>query len=760
MSKKTNSTTLKWLHIARDMFSKSLACKNAIESQKLRNNAARMYHNALDTIEIIEYLLIDSKPKIPKSLVLESFFNLGNIYKMNAELNVKKKIEEIRKNKNNRNSDVITLSNEEMTTFNNAINAYKQMLRISFDDNLAISQIVSVLTHIALFYQHDLETCVKYLQECLRYLPDDETVHYNLGNIFHKLNKPEMSLIHYKLSISLCEKKCLVDNGKTNKERKQLLLNNLNGISGIYRSIKYWPEALHYLLKAESIEPTDPDIQNQLGVVYTEMRRTDLAEKAYQKGIQNYKQAFISTDTDFLLSELYLNYGHMHSYNGDNLQAVENYNKAIIICPRFNLPFQNKIMNMTYLFDQLDDKMYITRQHQMVNKLYKKGTGRYNFPPSFFSTAKINIGIVSGDFVDHPVSFFIRTFLEQYNTDKFNVTCYSECLIDTNLFNKNITFKFIKNMSAETAADLIYKDKIHILFDLAGHTAFNRLDVFALKPSPIQISYIGYPFTTGLDEMDYRITDNICDNHDVSQKMYTEKLLYLPGCFVNYDPTIVRRNNKGDIIKLDYPTLDQQPFIANNFITIGCFNRLNKITDNVVSLFNKIMINNENVRFMFKTKALLNKYVTQKFLSKFDKTVRNRIEILDCTLTHEEHLCTYNKVDIAIDTFPYSGTTTSCEALFMGVPVFTLYDQTYYFHPQNVTASILKNSSSDLDFYVCSNQDELLEKINLISSKDSSFWKDLKPNTRRNFLNGDVCNKTAYIKKMEHLLKNLVESQK
>ena len=127
------------------------------------------------------------------------------------------------------------------------------------------------------------------------------------------------------------------------EEHRRLRINNYNGISGIFRSLKQWPESLHYLLKAESIDKLDPDIQNQLGVVYTEMRRTDLAEIAYNRGIKNYERAFVSTDTKFLLSELYLNLGHMHSYNGDNHKSVECYNKSLQACPKFNLPFQNKI---------------------------------------------------------------------------------------------------------------------------------------------------------------------------------------------------------------------------------------------------------------------------------------------------------------------------------------------------------------------------------------------------------------------------------
>jgi predicted O-linked N-acetylglucosamine transferase (SPINDLY family) len=170
----------------------------------------------------------------------------------------------------------------------------------------------------------------------------------------------------------------------------------------------------------------------------------------------------------------------------------------------------------------------------------------------------------------------------------------------------------------------------------------------------------------------------------------------------------------------------------------------------MINVFNSILQTNKQVRFVFKTKALINKNIAKKFLEKFDKNVVKRIKILDCTLSHEQHLETYNAVDIAIDTFPYSGTTTSCEALMMGVPVFSVYDSEFYFHPQNVTCSILKNS--DMDYYVCQNVTEIINKIKELENKPLEFWKELKIKTREQFLNGKVCNKTEYMNNLEHLL--------
>ena len=260
--------------------------------------------------------------------------------------------------------------------------------------------------------------------------------------------------------------------------------------------------------------------------------------------------------------------------------------------------------------------------------------------------------------------------------------------------------------------------------------------------------------------MQYRITDKICDgDFSVSQQFYSEELIELKNCFLCYDPYVISRNDINQQSTFVMPKiLDTPKILQTNKLVIACFNRINKITDSVIVEFNKILLSDPNIIFLFKTKALINTRIKNDFVKKFHISVQNQIEIIDCTLSHLEHLKTYNHADISIDTFPYSGTTTSCESLMMGLPVFSIRDTEHFFHATNVSCSILTNSG--LDFYICQNTEEIIKKIKILQDKPVEFWKTNKQNTRDAFLSGKVCNQIEYMHNIQELFTTLYNKHK
>jgi predicted O-linked N-acetylglucosamine transferase (SPINDLY family) len=295
---------------------------------------------------------------------------------------------------------------------------------------------------------------------------------------------------------------------------------------------------------------------------------------------------------------------------------------------------------------------------------------------------RLRIGLVSPDFKEHPVIRFLMPFLEHHDRERIELFAYAQVAAPdewTEQARKQVAhWRSLVNVPDAEAADLIRGDEIDILVDLAGHTKDNRLLVFARKPAPVQVTYLGYPGTTGLSAMDYRITDALADPPGMTEEHHSEQLIRLPGCAWNYCPDTD-------------PLLGQDPAALRGCVTFGTFNNLSKINDRMLEVWARILEAVPGSRLLLKSVGFLSmkaqKRVRDVLLSKADIS-EERLDIRGPEDSHESHLALYREMDIALDTFPYHGTTTTCEALWMGVPVVTLAGQT---HVSRVGVSLLTN---------------------------------------------------------------------
>lgn len=632
-------------------------------------------------------------------------------------------------------------------------------------------------------FNTNCEENIKLLKNVLNVDPGDYQLQYNIAFMYQRINDLENSLIHFKLALSIINLQMQVkkfekvgDKDNTNKDidahlvaLTQYKVKCLNGIGSIYFSIQDRELANYFFYKALEVSPDDPDINNQIGVVFTELRLTDQAIKHYSHGIKHFKNAHISNDLDMLLASMHMNMGLAYCYEINYPKAIECYNKALVYKPRLSLAYQNKLLDMNYISHLIEDPMYIANLHKNINLIYPEVINNYkvslpnykinkdilSLPIRSKYTTKLRIGFISGDYICHPVSYFLSSILKNINYNIFDVYCYSLKVVDIKTVYPQCKIKIVKGTSPQELKDIIQKDNIDILFDLASQTGDNRLDTFVLKPAPIQISYIGYPNTSGLSNMDYHIVDNYTDSDGMrpgpggiirssTQKYYTEKLLFMPNCFLNYTPSIGFEN---------LPDLSNiQPCIKNEYLTIGTFNRYNKINDTVVALWERILIRCPNVKFIIKTKEFLTDKLKNQFINTWkNQEILKRVQIVQYSDLYTQHLKDYNKMDIAVDTFPYSGTTTSAEALCMGVPVLTLFDSEKQYHCQNVTSSFMANS--DLPEFIVFNEEEFIDKIEYYSNNLINL-RNLKKVVRDNFLNGHVCNHIEFINDFEDLILN------
>jgi predicted O-linked N-acetylglucosamine transferase (SPINDLY family) len=273
----------------------------------------------------------------------------------------------------------------------------------------------------------------------------------------------------------------------------------------------------------------------------------------------------------------------------------------------------------------------------------------------------LRIGLVSPDFRCHPVGFFVAPVLESRRREGFALICYSDVAVADSMTQHLAwgadLWRSTWQMDDQALAASIRGDKIDILVDLAGHTRNNRLLVFARKPAPIQITWAGYPDTTGLAQMDYLISDR-WQTPAGSEGWFVEKVLRMPDGYVAFQPP-------------EYaPPVASLPCAARGHVTFGCMNRLAKVNSEVVILWAHLLRECPGSRLVLRSHGLGDEAVARRYNKMFSRegVEPARVDLLD-SCSHGELLAGYDEIDIALDPFPYSGGLTTCEALWMGVPV-------------------------------------------------------------------------------------------
>ena len=320
------------------------------------------------------------------------------------------------------------------------------------------------------------------------------------------------------------------------------------------------------------------------------------------------------------------------------------------------------------------------------------------------SRQRLRIGYVSPDFYRHAVSSFIEPILEHHDRGQVEVFCYAEVHhpdgITRRLQDLSDVWRSTVGMDDEAVARMIHADGIDVLVDLAGHSHSDRtrIGVFTYKPAPVQASYLGYFCTTGLRAMDYWISDEITHPSPVSEPA-VEQIYRLPRCCVCYRPPE------------DAPPVVDRTATPGE-ITFGCFNDLTKIGDVAIDCWSRILRVLPGSRLVLKAGQLADQSARVATAARFARhgVSASRLEMLSYTSTQREHLALYNSIDIALDTAPRTGVTTTADALYMGVPVITMAGQRFI---ERLGASLL--SSVGLEDLIAANPDEYAAKALALS---------------------------------------------
>lgn len=374
-----------------------------------------------------------------------------------------------------------------------------------------------------------------------------------------------------------------------------------------------------------------------------------------------------------------------HEWCTDKKEKLENYSSYLLCC-HYNLT-----MSAEEIFSAHKQYHNLLKEIQPYCRHDKCGK-------------KIRIGYLSADFRKHVLFNFYYTLLAHYDKEFFTVICYSLGEVDhitDQLRSLPDVWRNLAGKSYAKSAEIIYGDAIDILVDLGGHSANSGLPILAFRPAPVQMSGLGYFNTTGLDAVDYLITDVHVDLAGENDIYFTEKLLRLPHsqfCYVQND---------------DLPVSTCSPCAHKGFITFGCFNQYAKITDEMLTVWRRILDHVPNSILVLKTQVFVcadgKKMAMERLQEKgFDV---NRVKL---EATTPDYMECYLTIDIALDTYPYPGGGTTCDALYMGVPVITMEGER---HGTRFGCSILKNVG--LEALVAGSEQEYIERaVGLAGDKE------------------------------------------
>ncbi|HUC84723.1 MAG TPA: tetratricopeptide repeat protein [Candidatus Acidoferrales bacterium] len=532
------------------------------------------------------------------------------------------------------------------------------------------------------------------------------------------------------------------------------------------RTLKQWPEALASLREATRLSPLDLVFWLSRGVTAMHGRQLDDAVQSFQQAVRlnpampethaMLGQALLAQQrTDEAreqfnealrlrpnYSEACHDLGRLCAEEGLITEAIAQYRAALAIKPAPETQ-TNYLFLLNYLPDTNPEGHFA--EHRRWSDWFEKPL-RHLWRPHTNDRApnrRLRLGYVSPDLRDHPIASFMEPILRHHRGEQFQVFCYANVktpdAITRRLCLLAHQWRDIYGLEPDAAADLIRQDGIDILVDLAGHTTDNSLLVFARKPAPVQVTWIGYPNTTGLDAVDYRLTDAISDPPGQTEPWHSERLIRLPQTFSCY------------CAAAESPPIGPLPALANGYITFGSFNNFRKVSEPTIALWAQLLRAVPDSRLLLKSQGLGNPKTARRLREQFVRAGADaeRIELAGAGLAKDVHLGLYNRVDLCLDPFPYNGTTTTCDALWMGVPVVTLAGHK---HVARVGVSLLSHLGHPE--WAAATPDAYLAKGRELTS-DLSALSALRLGLREQMRQSPLCDAPVFIAHLESAYRDM-----
>jgi protein O-GlcNAc transferase len=415
--------------------------------------------------------------------------------------------------------------------------------------------------------------------------------------------------------------------------------------------------AIRYYRRAVSLQPDFFEAHRNLGIVQRRAGNLDAAAASYEKAIALNPAA----------ADLIFNLGNIYKDSGRLDEAVAAYRSALALKADFAAAYSNLMLVEQYRVGH--DAQSLCSLHRGYGETFRVSDAARNSPDlSADPERPLRIGYVSGDFRDHPVGRLVAPVIAAHDRETFSVTLYSQGKgADplTGAFREiEAKWREISALDDAAFAAQVREDEVDILVDLAGHTAHNRLPAFARRLAPVQASWLGYPSTTGLEAMDWVVTDavHLPEGRDAE---ISERPVRLPQALLTFVPPD------------EAQTVSLPPAASGAPLTFCSFNNPVKISPAAARLWGRVMAANPGSRLLLRYSMPRNSAAWKAVLATLADAgiAANRVTIAG-SAPYAEVLAAYGRADIALDPFPYSGTMTTLEALWMGVPVVALRGDT------------------------------------------------------------------------------------
>jgi predicted O-linked N-acetylglucosamine transferase (SPINDLY family) len=424
-----------------------------------------------------------------------------------------------------------------------------------------------------------------------------------------------------------------------------------NNLGWTLQRLERLEEAQDAYRQALALDPSLVISRNNIGTIHRLRGNLDAA-------LAEYLTALAKAPHDAVTQ---INLGTVLLKQGEAERALDYFRGSVAMMPQLEEAHRALLLAMNYLpgVDPAEAFAYYRTWGMRCAARVRRRHPRRDTDPR----RRLRVGYVSPDFRNHAMAPFIEQVLANHSASAVEVFCYDNSpakdAVTARMQGYPALWRDIRGVDDDTAADLVEQDHIDLLVDLAGHTVGGRLELFARRPAPVQISLLGYLNTTGLDAMDYRISDVTADPPGIAERYHVERMLRLPGSFWCFRPPD------------DAPYVGPAPALAAGRVTFGSFNNFAKLNRAVTDAWSSILHRCPDARLL--VAAAPEGEARARFLERFAAhgIEAARIELFG-RLRLSEFRALHARVDIALDPFPYAGGATSCESLWMGVPVVTL----------------------------------------------------------------------------------------